>query len=184
MNDVGRGMTYDHDIMGIPAAALPASSAPSTTAISVSAASFRDLRHVSAIQRRAFRPPLAYGLTTLLVLWALPHVVFLVARRDGRIVGCAIGDKQGEQSRVINICVDPEARRNGVGARLLRALEAGLPVGDVVLMVEDGNAGAQALYRQEGYVSVGVSRDYYGRGRDGIWMQKHRTPNPTPKIRV
>ncbi|MCC6792579.1 MAG: hypothetical protein IT336_12890, partial [Thermomicrobiales bacterium] len=55
---------------------------------------------------------------------------------------------------------------------------------DVVLMVEDGNAGAQALYRREGYVSVGVSRDYYGRGRDGIWMQKHRTKNAPQKIRI
>jgi ribosomal-protein-alanine N-acetyltransferase len=175
-------MTYDHDILGM--AAPQAVSSAQSAAITVSPVSFRDLRRVAAIQRRAFRPPLAYGLTTLIVLWALPHVTFLVARRDGRIVGCAIGDKQGEQSRVINICVDPDARRQGVGGRLLRALEADLPVGDVVLMVEDGNGGAQALYRQEGYVSVGVSRDYYGRGRNGIWMQKHRTSNPAPKIRV
>lgn len=175
-------MTYDHDLLGMVAAA-PVGRVDATT-ITIAPVSFRDLRRVSTIQKRAFRPPLAYGLTTLLVLWALPHVHFLVARRDGRIVGCAIGDKQGGQSRVINICVDPDARRQGIGSRLLRDLESGLPIGDVVLMVEDGNASAQALYRQEGYVSVGVSRDYYGRGRDGIWMQKHRTPSPPPKIRV
>lgn len=175
-------MTYDHDLLGI-APAAPLSGAPAR-AVTVRPVSFRDLRRVSVIQRRAFHPPLAYGLTTLIVLWLLPHVHFLVARRDGRIVGCAIGDRQGDQSRVINICVDPDARRLGIGARLLRELEAVLPVGDVVLMVEDGNAGAQALYRREGYVSVGVSRDYYGRGRDGIWMQKHRTKNAPQKIRI
>jgi ribosomal-protein-alanine N-acetyltransferase len=175
-------MTFDHDLLGMaPAAPLGETRSP---AISVQPVSFRDLRRVASIQRRAFRPPLAYGLTTLIVLWLLPHVQFLVARQNGRIVGCAIGDKQAGQSRVINICVDPDARRQGAGGHLLRALEAGLPVGDVVLMVEDGNAAAQALYRQEGYVSVGVSRDYYGRGRDGIWMQKHRTKHSPSKIRV
>ena len=175
-------MTYDHDFLGTaPAAPLERMK---TAPITIAPVSFRDLRRVSTIQKRAFRPPLAYGLTTLLVLWALPHVRFLVARKEGKIVGCAIGDRQGEQSRVINICVDPDARRQSIGSLLLRELEAGLPVGDVVLMVEDGNTAAQALYRQEGYVSVGVSRDYYGRGRDGTWMQKHRTPNPPPKIRV
>jgi ribosomal-protein-alanine N-acetyltransferase len=175
-------MTYDHDILGMPPAA-PLDRAGSAW-VSITRAGFRDLRRVASLQKRAFRPPLAYGLTTLIVLWALPKVQFLIARREGRIVGCAIGDTQGEQSRVINICVDPELRRQGIAARLLRELEADLPIGDVVLMVEDGNEAARALYRREGYLPVGVSRDYYGRGRDGIWMQKHRTSNPPAKIRV
>jgi ribosomal-protein-alanine N-acetyltransferase len=175
-------MTYDHDILGMPPA-RPADRAVSAW-VAIAPVSFRDLPRVARLQKRAFRPPLAYGLTTLIVLWALPKVRFLVARREGRIVGCAIGDKQGEQSRVINICVEPNLRRQGIASRLLRDLEAELPVGDVVLMVEDGNEGAQALYRREGYLPVGVSRDYYGRGRDGIWMQKHRIPIPPAKVRV
>ena len=51
-------------------------------------------------------------------------------------------------------------------------------------MVEESNATAQALYRKEGYKSVGTSRDYYGRGEDGIWMQKQRTAGGAPTIRV
>jgi ribosomal-protein-alanine N-acetyltransferase len=175
-------MTYDHDILGMPPAA-PAERASSAW-VAIAPVSLRDLYRVASLQKRAFRPPIAYGLTTLIVLWALPKVQFLVARREGRIVGCAIGDTQGAQSRVVSICTDPEWRRHGIAARLLRELETRLPVGDVVLMVETGNAAAEALYRREGYVAVGVSRDYYGRGRDGIWMQKHRTPNAAPKIRI
>jgi ribosomal-protein-alanine N-acetyltransferase len=161
---------------------------PCDRALSASAkvtrASFLDLRAVARLQRRAFRPPLAYGLTTLVVLWLLPQVTFLIARRDGEIIGCAIGDRQSGQSRVINICVDPSVQRQGVATRLLRELEQALPAGDMVLMVQDSNKGAQALYRQEGFRPVGVSRDYYGRGSDGIWMQKSRVPNPAPKIRI
>ena len=133
-----------------------------------------EARKVAKLQRRAFRPPLAYSTFTILLLWALPKVEIVVARDGERIVGCAIGDCTGGQSRVISICVDPTARRQGIGRRLLRAIEERLPVGDVVLMVEAGNDAAKTLYRQEGYTAVGTSQNYYGAGHDGIWMQKSR----------
>jgi [ribosomal protein S18]-alanine N-acetyltransferase len=145
---------------------------------------FGDLRAVAALQKRAFKPRLAYGLSTLLLLWLLPHVRFLVAREDERVVGCAIGDRNGGQSRVVNICVDPTMQRRGIGAELLRRLEQALPLGDVVLMVETENVAAKSLYKKEGYKEVGVSKNYYGRGKDGIWMQKSRAPNPQAKIRI
>jgi ribosomal-protein-alanine N-acetyltransferase len=176
-------MTHDHHLFApISAPAIGAESAEPWTVITP--VRLRDLGKVARLQRRAFRPPLAYGLMTLLVLWLLPHVRFLIARDGERIVGCAIGDCQGGQARVINICVDPTARRQGIATRLLRELETTLSEGSIVLMVEESNTGAQALYRKEGYKPVGTSRDYYGRGQDGIWMQKQRTPNVTPKIRV
>jgi [ribosomal protein S18]-alanine N-acetyltransferase len=175
-------MTHDHHLFGpVPAPAAGEFSEPWAV---ITPVRLRDLRKVARLQRRAFRPPLAYGLMTLLVLWVLPHVRFLVARDGERIVGCAIGDRQGGQARVINLCVDPTARRQGIGSLLLRELEIALGPGNIVLMVEEGNAAAQALYRKEGYKPVGTSRDYYGRGQDGIWMQKQRTPAVTPKIRV
>jgi ribosomal-protein-alanine N-acetyltransferase len=141
-----------------------------------------ELGKVAKLQKRAFRPPLAYGYSTLLVLWALPHVRFLVARDGERIVGCAIGDYQGGQSRVITICTDPTARRQGIGRSLLRALESALPKGSMVLMVEEGNTAAETLYRSEGYKAVGTSRDYYGRGLHGVWMQKQRGSSRPAKL--
>jgi ribosomal-protein-alanine N-acetyltransferase len=175
-------MTYDRDILRAASPTQQHVVAPVGPVIAT--ASFRDLRRISALQHRAFRPPLAYGLVTLVVLWLLPNVRFLLAREGTRVVGCAIGDRQGGQSRIINICVDPDVRRRGIATRLLQELEATLPIGDVVLMVEEENEAAKALYRHEGYLPVGVSRDYYGRGKDGIWMQKHRTEHSRPKIRV
>jgi len=145
---------------------------------------FLELREVAALQKRAFKPRLAYGYATLLLLWSLPYVRFLVARQDGRVVGCAIGDRNGGQARVINICVDPDYQRRGIGAQLLRALDAVVPMGDIVLMVEAENETAKALYRREGYKEVGVSKNYYGRGLDGIWMQKVRDGSSTAKIRI
>mgnify|MGYP000386125771 CR=1 FL=1 len=176
-------MTHDHHLFG-PVPAPPIAGELTEPWTIITPVHLRDLGKVARLQRRAFRPPLAYGLMTLLVLWLLPHVRFFVARDGERIVGCAIGDRQGGQGRVINLCVDPTARRQGIGSRLLRELETSLAHPSIVLMVEESNTGAQALYRKEGYKPVGTSRDYYGRGQDGIWMQKTRTPDVPPKVRV
>jgi ribosomal protein S18 acetylase RimI-like enzyme len=87
---------------------------------------------------------------------------------------------------VINLAVDPVARRRGVATALLRALEAELPGGAILLMVEAENRAAQALYRREGYLPTGQAADYYGPGRAGIWMEKPRPGGPDlpPKLRV
>ncbi len=143
--------------------------------LTIEPARFSDLRAVAALQRRSFPPRLAYRYPTLFLLRVLPSVQFEVAREGEKILGCAIGDRHGGQSRVVNICVDPAARRRGIGTRLLRQLESRLPDGDVVLMAEIENDGARSLYRNEGYQEIGISRGYYGRGRDGVWMQKLRS---------
>src|SRR5687767_7835177 len=83
-------MTYDHDILGMPPA-TPVGRAGSAW-VAITPVSLRELHKVASLQKRAFRPPIAYGVMTLLLLWALPKVQFIVARREGRIVGCAIGD--------------------------------------------------------------------------------------------
>ncbi len=153
----------------------------STQQVAVATVRLRDLQEVARLQRRAFRPMLAYRFSTLVLLWAWPRATFLVARAGGHVVGCAIGDFHGGQSRVINICVDPDVRRQRIGSRLLSAIEAALPKGDMMLMVEQQNDSAKRLYEHAGYTSVGASVNYYGRGRDGVWMQKNRTrPPATP----
>lgn len=161
----------------VPPAVIPPSS-PRLTGLRIEPAGWQSLPAVAGLQRRAFLPHLAYGPSTLIVLKLLPNVRFLVARgpasQGGQVLGCAIGDRHQGQTRIINLAVDPAARRHGVGTALLRALEAALPRGDLMLMVEQENLAAQALYQREGYHSVGAATDYYGRGRSGIWMQKSR----------
>jgi ribosomal-protein-alanine N-acetyltransferase len=173
-------MRANRDIRDRAPVAAPATPLPSARQMSVSVtpAGWRDLAPVAALQRRAFRAGLAYRLTTLIILKLLPNVRFFVARapasQGGRVVGCGIGDRHNNQTRIINLAVDPSARRRGVGTALLNALETALPIGSVMLMVEEENTGAQALYKRQGYVPVGNATNYYGQGRSGIWMQKVR----------
>jgi ribosomal-protein-alanine N-acetyltransferase len=144
------------------------------TCVRIEPARLRDLPAIAAVQRRAFPPRLAYTLSTLLFLWVLPWVRVLVARRNGEIVGCAIGDRVLEGGRVINLAVDPAAQRQGIGAMLLGAVEEAIPVGDMTLMVQAENFPARQLYLRAGYEEVAESASYYGSGRAGVAMRKPR----------
>ena len=84
-----------------------------------------------------------------------PGVVFLVARLQGRLVGCgAVVDRDGEYGEVKRMYVRPDCRGTGVGRALLAALAAqargrGLPM----LRLETGIAQpeALALYERAGF---------------------------------
>jgi len=142
--------------------------------IQIASARLRDLPAIAALQRRAFPPPLAYTLSTLVVLWALPWVRLLAARRNGQILGVVIGDRVVEGGRVINLAVDPVVQRQGVGTALLHAVERTLPGGDMTLMVQSGNSAARSLYRSVGYEDAAENPNYYGPGRPGVRMRKRR----------
>jgi ribosomal-protein-alanine N-acetyltransferase len=172
-----------------PLAGAGRASVSSTAAFRVDRVRLADLRAVAAIQRRAFRPGLAYGMSALLVLRFFPRTIFLVARdaATGAVIGCGIADRYRGDLRIMNLAVDPSWHRRGVGGGLLRRLERLGAGGDSVLTVEEWNAGAQALYTRHGYARVGFARDYYGRNRHGIWMKKSRsgdTGGPTRPRRL
>jgi ribosomal-protein-alanine N-acetyltransferase len=145
------------------------------TAVQFRGATLRDTILLYGLQRRCFSGSQAYGLATLLVLYCWPRSRILVACAGERLVGCVVGDIDGDQARVLNLCVDPDFRRRGIASTLLNMIETSLGESYVTLMVEDKNLGAQALYRLHGYLPVSDLRNYYGRNRHGILMQKHRS---------
>jgi putative acetyltransferase len=88
-----------------------------------------------------------------------PDVRFLVARLDGRAVGCgALRREDAEAGEIKRMFVAPEARGLKLGRRLLEALEAeARRQGLRRLRLETGihQAEAIALYRSGGYVERG-----------------------------
>ncbi len=90
---------------------------------------------------------------------ARPEVHFLVAREDGRALGCGAfvrgGGNQAEMKRVF---VDPAVRGKGVARAILEALERDARGAGVELMqLETGihQPEAIALYRKCGYAERG-----------------------------
>jgi len=82
--------------------------------------------------------------------------VFLVAERDGAVVGYLHYDCVGHEPELHRIYVDPEQKRGGVGSTLMREFHAWLDPGSTyVLLVAEENRDAQAFYARYGLVVEG-----------------------------
>ena len=89
---------------------------------------------------------------------------YLVALRDGRIVGYAGAWIILDESHITNIAVAEEERGKGIGRRLTEALMqyiSNLGAAYATLEVRVSNERAQHLYKSLGFVSVGKRKRYY-----------------------
>jgi ribosomal protein S18 acetylase RimI-like enzyme len=143
--------------------------------IEISPAGWRDLAGVWALERACFGPD-AWGLIEVFFALVSPAVrLKVVAGR--RLVGFVMGDPRPGQgfSWIATIGVHPDFQRQGIGARLLAAVEAALTTPRVKLTVRRSNLGAIALYEKFGYKSTAIWDHYYAGGEAGIVMEKQRT---------
>lgn len=98
---------------------------------------------------------------------------------QGRLMGFAVVRQVLDEMHLLNLCVAPDHRSQGVARLLLRSLmQAAREHGAVVISLEvrASNRAARALYRSEGFTDIAVRPDYYpdARGReDGHIMECH-----------
>lgn len=114
-----------------------------------------------ALERAAFSDPWSAGQLQECLAAGLD---FLVAERDGRVVGYVVAMRAADEAEILNLCVAPAARRAGTGRALVRAIlerVAAHGVRAAYLEVRDSNHAARRLYEGEGFAPVGRRRDYY-----------------------
>jgi ribosomal-protein-alanine N-acetyltransferase len=90
--------------------------------------------------------------------------VYLIADDDG-MVGFGGMMVIGDEAHVTNLLVSPQARRRGIGLRIMLALiDAVMARGarHLTLEVRSENEGARALYARLGLAPVGIRKGYYG----------------------
>ena len=90
--------------------------------------------------------------------------IFLVAERDGQVVGYVGCQTVLDEGYITNVAVSPDCRRQGVGRALIaelvqRARAQGLSF--VTLEARASNAPAIAVYEGAGFVRVGVRKNFY-----------------------
>jgi [ribosomal protein S18]-alanine N-acetyltransferase len=136
---------------------------------------YADLPQVIAIERRAFPTP--WSLAMFVLELSKPSGVCLAATLDQRLAGYLICSRYEIVWHVMNIAVDPEHHREGIGSMLLSSLYG--RVGDdqarFTLEVRRSNLGAIRLYERDGFRAAGLRRRYYqDNGEDALIMW--RTP--------
>jgi ribosomal-protein-alanine N-acetyltransferase len=122
-----------------------------------------DVPRVAAIERAAFGDP--WPAAAFSDLLAQPHVRSrAVEGPDGRLVGYAFASVAADQGEILNLAVDPGARRLGFGHRLLEELIAIFRregVAAAYLEVRESNTEAIRLYRSAGFRPTSTRRAYY-----------------------
>lgn len=92
------------------------------------------------------------------------HSLYVLARRGAETLGYACYWFVADEAQLVNIGVRPEARRQGLAARLV---EAGLAaarargMASMYLEVRVSNTGAQALYRRYGFTVQALRKGVY-----------------------
>lgn len=143
--------------------ASEASSAVALQPVVVRELRAEDRAAVLRIEAASF--PDAWTPKVLDAVLAQTNVSAHVLERARTCVAFFVVGRERDRLHLMNLGVAPEARRRGLGARALQAVEKiawayGLPL--VVLEVRETNLAAQLLYRSSGYRAVEIVRAYYG----------------------
>ena len=86
------------------------------------------------------------------------------AYHGGKLTAYAVVAYMVDEAHLLNICVHPRARGEGVGRYLLRhvlATAAHEGMAQLLLEVRDSNHAAIALYQNEGFHEIGQRPGYY-----------------------
>ena len=148
--------------------------------IQVVVASIEDLEVVVALERECFSSE-AFSRQQLSYLLRDDQAICLIAKVEGvGIVGFVILQLESDFvegvvfGHVVTLNVAVVFRRRGVAQRLLLGCEEVLRLQGVFecrLEVRQSNGVALELYRQMGYVEVGVLKKYYGK-EHGLYLKK------------
>jgi ribosomal-protein-alanine N-acetyltransferase len=138
-----------------------------------------DLAHVAALEQRCFPDPWSMESFRAFV----GGVAFLAEDPTG-VLGYVFAHFAADVGEILNVAVAPEARRRGIGARLVEEACTALVrhgVDTVFLEVRESNAAAQTLYRGLGFSLVGRRRSYYRQPlEDALVLARLLADGPAP----
>jgi len=152
----------------------------SSPPITIRSLGYSDLPQVISIERRAFPTP--WSLAMFVLELSKPSGVCLAAIEERRIVGYLICSRYADVWHLMNIAIDPPARRQGIATALLEEMiaRAGADAA-YTLEVRPSNGSAIALYERFGFRSAGTRRRYYqDTGEDAVIMWRTAETASTP----
>ena len=136
-----------------------------------------DLEILYKIEKECFTLE-AFSKKQITSLLQAPNSISLLAEINGKIVGFIIaliyGGRNGKIGHVFTLDVALNARKKGVGLKLLDSLEQILRekgVNVCYLEAKVNNVAARELYRKLGYVEIRFLKGFY-RGGNGIRLKK------------
>lgn len=129
---------------------------------------------LAALHARCFVTPRPWNAAEFRDFLASP-LCFLRCEAGGFVLGRAVAG----EAELLTVAVAPEARRAGIGRRLMAAFDASARdagAEQAFLEVAIDNLAARALYRATGWAEAGTRRGYYhtpeGQSLDAVVMAR------------
>lgn len=122
----------------------------------------RDMPEVLEIESQSFE--FAWTEEDFLCCLRQRNCIGMVAECDHRIVGFMIYELHKSKLHVLNFAVDPEFRRQNIGAQMIEKLVDKLSQQrrqEIVLEVRESNLPAQLFFKKMGFKAVLVLRSHY-----------------------
>ena len=107
----------------------------------------------------------------------------IVAEADGHLLGFGIMQYHDLEAHLMLFGVVPEARRRGIGTRLLHWLEQVAAIAGIELIFLEArvtNLAAREFYRAHGYRELAFMRRYYSQLEDAVRIGKDLEMAPLP----
>jgi [ribosomal protein S18]-alanine N-acetyltransferase len=130
---------------------------------------------LAAIHRAAVAPAEAWDAAAYAVQLGLPGTFALLDEAGGFVLARVAAD----QAEILMLAVAPQARRAGLGRRLVAAAmtaAAERGAGAMFLEVSAGNVPAMRVYQRAGFVRGGLRRAYYPDGSDALVLRATLSP--------
>ena len=142
-----------------------------------------DVPQVHEIELKTFHTPWSYQ-SFVDEMTTNKCARYIVAEEDGKILGYGGAWLIFEEGHITNIAVDEAARGRGIGKAVTQALmqyAANLGVQYMTLEVRKSNLVAQNLYKQMGFIELGVRKRYYeDNGEDAYLYVCQNMPEVDP----
>jgi [ribosomal protein S18]-alanine N-acetyltransferase len=136
------------------------------------------LDEIDAIERRAYPTPWSRAMFTGELSKASGRCYG--AYEDDHLIAYLIVSRYPDAWHVMNLAVDPDHWRKGIGRTLLERLfvdTAGDPERGITLEVRVSNAAAIRLYRSLGFQPTGIRRGYYTDNREDALIMWRDPPS-------
>jgi ribosomal-protein-alanine N-acetyltransferase len=140
----------------------------------------QDFARLLEIDQICFVEGIAYSESEMRYFLGRPSAVRIVGEQEGDIQGFIVADRlrrrsQESMGRIITIDVLPQARRTGLGSRLMSAAEEKLrDSGCTYVSLETAvdNMAAMRFYKKHGYMGLKILPSYYLDSIDALLMGK------------
>ncbi len=149
-----------------------------TAMVEIRTMNHSDLKQVIIIEKKSYPYPWTLGIFRDCLRIGYNSWVMTL---DRKVMGYGIVMLVPGEAHILNVCIDPEYHRRGLGRYLLRHLikkSRQTDIDMVMLEVRRSNKHARQLYHSENFHELGVRKAYYpaDNGReDAIILAKYLT---------